>query len=152
MRFNCILKINNYCTDCKIIPNKKMFYIWLWRIYIFFNIKKKINIFLINKKEILNLNFKFKNRNYSTDILSFKVSKYLKGISDIFLGDIFISPCKVWYNSCISKINYYYYFSYLSIHGLLHILGFKHNTFNNYKNMRAMELFFLCKLKKNICI
>ncbi len=150
MIFKCFLNIENFCNDCKILPKKYMFYKWLWRVFIFFNIKKWVNIILVNKKEILDLNIKFRNKNYVTDILSFPILNPLNNIFINFLGDIFICPLKILSLSLNNNINYCYYFTYLSIHGLLHILGFKHNNLIEYKNMRVMELFFLSKLKNDL--
>ncbi len=137
--------IINHCNDCFFLPNKIFFYKWLWKLYIFFNIKKLITIVLVDKKVILNLNKKFRNKECVTDILTFV---YKFNIKINYLGEIIISPLVILKKSFSSNINYFFYFSYLLIHGLLHILGFNHNTYLNFKIMRKLEYFFLFSLKK----
>ncbi len=140
------LNIINCCNDCFLLPKKIFFYKWLWKLNIFFNIKKTVTLVLVNKKIIWKLNKKFRNKNFATDVLSFVFKiKYLKFN---FLGEIIISPLVILEKSIKKNINYFFYFSYLLIHSLLHILGFDHNTYSSFKIMRTLECFFLFKLKK----
>ncbi len=142
------INILNYCNDCFWLPKKYLFYKWLWRLYIFWNIKKKVTLVLVNKDYIYYLNNKFRNKNSFTDILSFSCEYNIKNLKLNYLGDIVICPLVILENSIKKNINYFFYFSYLIIHGLLHILGFNHYKYLDYKIMRNFELFFLFKLKK----
>ncbi len=144
--YKYFLNIINYCNDCFLLPKNIFFYKWLWKLIIFFNVKKKITIVLVNKKFIRKLNKKFKNKNCATDILSF--TSNIKYFKNNFLGEIIISPLVILEKSIKININYFFYFSYLLIHGLLHILGFNHKKYSNFKIMRKLECFFLFKLKK----
>ncbi len=112
----------------------------LYNLYLFFKIKKYINIILINENYILSLNKKFCNKNISTSILSFNYFYILKLK---LIGEIVICP-KVIINKSINKnINCLYYFLYIIIHGFLHLIGFNHVRFLDYKKMKFFELFFL---------
>ncbi len=142
------LKIVNYCSDCFLLPKKIFFYKWLLKLYIYFNIKKRITLVLVNKNYILNLNSKFRSKYCVTDILSFPTKFSIKNFKINYLGDVVICPLVILENSLKNSINYFFYFSYLVIHGLLHILGFKHDKYLNLRFMRYIEYFFLFKLKK----
>ncbi len=144
------LKIIYNCSDCFFLPQKIFFYKWLSKSYIYFNIKKKTTIVLVNKNYILYLNSKFRNKYYVTDILSFpfKLNIYIKNFKNNYLGDIIICPLVVLERSLKNSINYFFYFSYLVIHGLLHILGFEHDGYLNFKIMRNLEYLFLFEVKK----
>ncbi len=142
------LNVINYCSDCWLLPKKYFFYKWLWKLYIFLNIKKNFNLVLVNKDYMYYLNNKFRNKNSFTDILSFPFNFSIKNLKFNCLGDIIICPLVILENSIRININYFFYFSYLIIHGLLHILGFNHYKYLDYKFMRNFEFFFLFKIKK----
>ena len=59
--------------------------------YKFFNKRISLSLLLSNNKKIKILNRKFRNKNKSTDILSFPSSKKLKISRQTYLGDIIIS-------------------------------------------------------------
>ncbi len=142
--YNCFFKFENYCSDCLFLPEKFYFYKWLYKLCKFFNITKNIVFIFVSKKYILYLNNKFRNKNIITDVLSFS---YMN-IKSNCLGDVFICPSFILEKSFKRNINYFFYFAYLLIHSLLHILGFNHNKYYDFKIMRYTEYFFLFKLKK----
>ncbi len=142
------LNIFYLCNDFIFLPKKKFFHKLLWRLYIFFNIKKYINIILINRKNIFLLNNKFNNKKCFTDILSFSFICNIKSNKINILGDIFLSPLEIFIRSKNKKIDYLEYFSILIIHGILHLLNFDHKKNYDYIIMNLLEKFFLYKFKK----
>ena len=126
------------------------------KIYVKRNIKKlkqKINLFKINififflllsdNKNIQKLNKEFKNKNLPTDVLSFPfqekklLKKLLKKKSDIYLGDIIISLNKIMPKK--NKNNFKHAFDKIWIHGLSHLLGYRHKSDRDYLKMRKFE-------------
>ena len=114
--------------------------------------KKKLYNFslqLSSTKEIKYLNKKFRNKNKSTDILSFphQTKKELKKLSilnsKIYLGDIIINFRKM---NTSSELLFKSHFNVLWIHGLVHLFGYDHKKDNNYKKMRIVEKKFLRKI------
>ncbi len=145
-----LLKIYFNCNDCVFLPRRYFFYLCLWRVYIFFNIRKRINIILTNKDYMLFLNSKFRYKFEFTDILSFSYLSYkFKKILELPLGDIYIAPQMVFKKSKFNKINYFYYFCCVLIHGVLHVLGFTHNSMSTFKKMEFLQEFFLSKIYLN---
>ena len=114
---------------CKAFPKK----------YKFKDKKVNFSLLLSNNKNIKKLNKSFRNKDKSTDILSFPFSKKMKISKHTYLGDIIISynfinkpksqSLKVFKKKLIK----------IFIHGFLHLLGFDHVKNKNYKKMLKEE-------------
>jgi len=102
---------------------------------------KKINLTLLlsNNKCIRKLNKDFRNKNKSTDILSFPFNKKIKISKETYIGDIIISfnfmdkpksqNLKIFREKVVKTF----------IHGYLHLLGFDHIKNKEYKKMLNEE-------------
>ncbi len=107
------------------------------------------NILLSGHNDIKKLNKQFRNKDKSTDILSFPFQdkwqlKKLKKKSDIiFLGDIIINIKKLDSSSIKRFQNH---LNILWIHGFLHLFGFDHRKNINFKKMHKMEKNFLKRI------
>ncbi|MDC0472719.1 rRNA maturation RNase YbeY [Pelagibacteraceae bacterium] len=109
--------------------------------------KKKISfsILLTGSLEIKKLNKKFRNKNKSTDVLSFpsyekkELKKLLRKKDDIYLGDIIININKIKYNENKIKLN----LDKLWIHGFLHLFGYRHKLDKDYLKMNKIEKKYL---------
>ena len=114
---------------CKAFPKKYKF------------LKKKVSftLMLSNNKKLKKLNKKFRNKNKSTDILSFPFTDVTKIQKDTYIGDIIISynfinkpksqSLKIFKEKLIK----------IFIHGFLHLLGFNHKKIYEYKMMLKEE-------------
>jgi probable rRNA maturation factor len=107
------------------------------------------NIILTNNKMIKKINFKFRKKNYSTDVLTFVsqldiVKRKKKKICDIFLSAEIIKK-----DSKINKIDFYSHLTHLLIHSFLHINGFDHKNKIAFNKMKNLEINILNKLKIN---
>ena len=114
---------------CKAFPKK----------YKFLNKKISLSLLLSNNKKIKILNRKFRNKNKSTDILSFPSSKILKISKQTYLGDIIISFN--FMNKPKSQTDRQFKEKIIKtfIHGFLHLLNFDHIKNKDYKNMLREE-------------
>tara|TARA_B100000989_G_scaffold82277_1_gene58826 strand:+ start:194 stop:655 length:462 start_codon:yes stop_codon:yes gene_type:complete len=124
---------------CKLFPKK----------YRFLNKRVTLNLLLSNNRNIKKLNKIFRNKNKSTDVLSFPSNKKIKISKNTFLGDIIISynyldkpkaqDLKLFKEKVIKTF----------IHGYLHLLGFDHLKKEDYSKMLKREnlLFNLVKLR-----
>ena len=124
---------------CKALPKK----------YQFSNKKISFSLLLSNNKNIKRLNRDFRNKNKSTDILSFPSNEKVKISKDTYLGDIIISyeyldkpnsqNLKLFKDKVIK----------LFIHGFLHLLGFDHKKDNDYyKMLREEDILYKCVKSK----
>ena len=94
--------------------------------------KKKnheFSIFLTNNKEMKNLNFKFRKKNKTTDVLSFPTKIKAKRI--LYVGDIAISYEIIKNRS--KKTNFFLEFDKMWIHGYLHLIGYDHKKFKDFR-------------------
>ena len=127
---NKIKKKNFFFNSvCKLFPKK----------YQFLNKKVSFNLMLSNNKKIKKLNKIFRNKNKSTDVLSFPSRKKIKISKNTFLGDIIISynyldkpksqELKLFKEKAVK----------IFIHGYLHLLGFDHIKNKDYSKMLRRE-------------
>ena len=111
--------------------------------------KYSLNIKLSGAKEIQLLNKKFRKKDKSTDILSFpnqtkiKLKMLTKSNTEIYLGDIIINFKKI---NTLSKNLFKRHFDILWIHGLVHLFGYDHKKYNDYKKMNIIEKKLIKKL------
>ena len=109
------------------------------RKYRFPNKKIILSLLLSNNKFIKKLNKNFRNKNKSTDILSFPLVKKTKISKKTYIGDIIISynfmnkPKSQNIKSFKKKVIKTF------IHGYLHLLGFDHIKDKDYKRMLSEE-------------
>ena len=98
---------------------------------------------LSDSKEIKRLNKKFRNKNKSTDVLSFpfykkkKLKENILKKKEIYLGDVVISINNIK-NRNIKK-EFFKELNKLWIHGLLHLFGHDHKYEREYKKMKNLE-------------
>ncbi len=123
---------------------------------ILFN-KKYINfsILLAGNKEIKMLNNKFRKKNKTTNILSFpfykrnEIKKKIKNEDRIYLGDIILNFYKI--KKKARKNEFEKEFNKLWIHGLLHLLGYQHDTNKDFYEMRKLENRIFKQTEKTKC-
>ncbi len=100
-------------------------------------------LLLSGDKEIKNLNKKFRNKNKSTDVLSFPFhdKKVLQGklrkSSEVYLGDIIINLNKIKNKKNLR--NFKEEFDNLWIHGLVHLFGYDHKKEKDFLKMSRIE-------------
>lgn len=130
------MPINYQCQDIKFVLKEKR-KISRWINDVIKSHQKKLGnlsyIFCSNEY-ILELNQKYLNHNYFTDIITFDYCSDNK-----VEGDIFISIDTVLDNSHRFKTNYNDELLRVIIHGVLHLVGFSDKTAKQQKQMRVLE-------------
>ena len=151
-----MIKVNVFSEEkawSKKLKNQKLFFKEVCKSfpkkYQFLNKKVYFNLLLSNNKNIKKLNKIFRNKNKSTDVLSFPSSKKIEISKNVFLGDMIISydfldkpksqELKLFKEKVIK----------IFIHGYLHLLGFDHRKNKDYAKMLRREnlLYNTVKLK-----
>ena len=139
------VEINSKSWNKKIKNPKKYFSEKLKKISKIIKFFKDKNItftiLLTNSLNMKKLNNKFRNRNTSTDVLSFPFlsSNNLKFLKQkkIYIGDIAV-PYEV-INSRSKKKNFFLEFDKAWVHGLLHLIGYNHIKNKDYFKMSKFE-------------
>ena len=110
----------------------------------FNSLRKKrfsFTILLTGNYKMKYLNHKFRNKNKTTDVLSFPnldtVDLKKKTDTKIYLGDIALSYEII--NRRSKDTNFYLEFDKMWIHGYLHLLGYDHKKVRDYKVMKKIE-------------
>ena len=104
-------------------------------------IKKKVSltILLSNNKNIKRLNKKFRNKNKSTDVLSFPSEKKLNINKSPYIGDIVVSYEFISKPKTLSALEFKSKLAKIFIHGFLHLLGYDHVKLKDFKEMVKEE-------------
>jgi|TARA_B110000967_G_C18661581_1_gene448435 probable rRNA maturation factor len=104
-------------------------------------IKKKVSltVLLSNNKKIKKLNKKFRNKNKSTDVLSFPSEKKLNIKKSPYIGDIVVSYEFMNKPKTLSVLEFKSKVAKIFIHGFLHLLGYDHIKFDDFKEMLIEE-------------
>ena len=97
--------------------------------------KKEFTVFLTNNLRMKKLNNKFRKVNKPTDVLSFPLK--MKKKSNTYLGDIAISYEIV--NKRSKKSLFDHELDKMWIHGYLHLSGYDHIKFKDFKKMSRKE-------------
>ena len=108
-----------------------------------------LSIMLTGNNEIRTLNKKFRKKNKPTDVLSFpnynpeEIKEKFKSKKKIYLGDIVLNLYKIDEKKKYFKKN----FNKLWIHGLVHLLGYRHYKNKDFSKMKKVEDQFIKQLK-----
>ena len=114
---------------CSLFPKK----------YQFLNKKVNFTLLLSNNKEIKKLNKKFRNKNKSTDILSFPFNSLTEKSKITYIGDIIISYNFMDKPKSQNLKSFKEKTIKIFIHGFLHLIGFDHVKDKDYKKMLKEE-------------
>ena len=105
----------------------------------FKNKNHEFSVLLTNNKMMKKLNFKFRKKNKTTDVLSFPI--VIKEKKKIYVGDIAISYEIIKKRS--EKTSFFLEFDKMWIHGYLHLIGYDHKKLNDYRTMLKREKIIL---------
>lgn len=97
-----------------------------------------INIIFCSDNYILDVNMKYLQHDYFTDIITFD---YCEG--NVLSGDLFISVDSVRENSVFFKTEFTDELNRVIVHGLLHLIGYDDHTPEDQKVMREKENYYL---------
>ncbi len=97
------------------------------------DIKKEVSIVFLDDSQIKKYNKKFLNKNFPTDVLSFKSD------SKKYLGDVLISVERAEENAKRFKNSFLKELVLYIIHGLLHLKGFRDYNEKEKEKMRKAE-------------
>ena len=108
--------------------------------------KYEFSVLLTNNRKMKNLNFKFRKKNKSTDVLSFPSHHVEK--KSVYIGDIAISFEIV--NQRSKNSNFFIELDKMWIHGYFHLIGYDHKKIIDFKKMNKKENLLLNYFYKSI--
>jgi len=105
----------------------------------------EVSFLLTSDSNIRLLNKNYRNKDKSTNVLAFPMNQKSFG-QNFIVGDVVISLQKILSESKKLKIQKYKYLSQITIHGVLHLLGFDHKSNKQHEEMYRIEKKVLTKI------
>lgn len=107
--------------------------------------KGHVDLILADDFFIQDLNNRYRGKDQPTNVLSFPQESLEKGHAPIrspllLLGDIVMAYETLDREALAQNISFMHHFVHLLIHGLLHLLGFDHETDADQQEMEALEV------------
>jgi len=109
--------------------------------------KAELTVRLINKSDMQNLNFIYRQKNKPTNVLAFPSS--LPACVELaypFLGDVILCPEIIFQESIMQNKPLEAHWAHILIHGILHLLGYDHIQPSDEKIMQTKEIQILQQL------
>ena len=106
-----------------------------------------VTFLLTSNKTIKELNFKYRKKNNPTNVLSFPMqSSYM---NKFILGDIVMANQTLIKEAEEQRVTKYDHLCKMTIHGMLHLLGYDHKTEKQFKQMNKYENLIYNTIKQN---
>ena len=105
----------------------------------------EVSIRIVGTREGRELNRRYRDRDYATNVLSFP-AELPRGVSSPLLGDIVICAPVVTREAREQGKPLRDHYAHLSVHGVLHLLGFDHQHDAEATRMEALERRVLAEL------
>ena len=100
-----------------------------------------INIIFCSDNYILDVNMRYLQHDYFTDIITFDYCE-----KDILSGDLFISIDSVRDNASFYGTEFSEELNRVMVHGVLHLIGYDDHTDSEQKMMRSKEDYYLSQI------
>ncbi len=98
----------------------------------------EVSIRVVDADEGRSLNLRYRHKDYPTNVLSF-VAAYPDGVGADLLGDLVICAPVVAREAREQEKPLDHHYAHLTVHGVLHLLGFDHETVAEARAMEAVE-------------
>jgi len=106
---------------------------------------KIVNIIYCTDKLIKDLNIRFLNKRRATDVLAFELNDTENGD---FLGEIYVNLQQARRQARENNVNYREEVERLTVHGVLHLLGYGDRDEESRREMWSLQESYLNKWKK----
>jgi len=107
----------------------------------------ELTIRIVNEDEMITLNNTYRNKNQTTNVLSFPFDMPAENDLDLpLLGDIVICADVVEHEARAQNKMLNAHWAHMVVHGTLHLLGFDHEKNSDAEVMEAREILILKKL------
>tara|TARA_B000000532_G_scaffold242693_1_gene237237 strand:+ start:1334 stop:1789 length:456 start_codon:yes stop_codon:yes gene_type:complete len=107
-----------------------------------------VTFFLTSNKTIKELNYKYRKKNKPTNILSFPMQS--SHLNKYLLGDIVMASQTLMKEASDQRVTKYDHLCRITIHGMLHLLGYDHKTEKQFKQMNKYEKLIYSTIKQKL--
>jgi probable rRNA maturation factor len=120
------------------IPAKNLFKKWAKASL---RVDTEVTIRIVDAQEALELNSQYRDKDYATNVLTFPLTE-----TPHLMGDIVICAPIVAAEAAEQGKTIEAHFAHLTVHGILHLHGYDHETEPQAELMEAIEIQILSKL------
>ncbi|KEC59422.1 metalloprotein, YbeY/UPF0054family [Bartonella quintana JK 19] len=114
------------------------------------NVVSEISLLFTDDKHMAQINAQWRNKNKSTNVLSFPALPLKAGDPPgLMLGDIIIAQETVVLEAKKEGKSFQDHLMHMIVHGILHLLGYNHETNDEACQMEELEREILLKLSIN---
>jgi probable rRNA maturation factor len=100
----------------------------------------EISLLFVDNEQIRQINMQYLNRNHPTNVISFPLREGDYGhINPHVLGDIVISAERAFQDAVAGDLSLNDEIDFLVIHGLLHLLGYNHESGNENESLKMRD-------------
>ncbi|TWP24889.1 rRNA maturation RNase YbeY [Apibacter muscae] len=136
--------INYFSNNNFKLKNKQKIRNWLNKAILMENhVVGNINYIFCSDEQLLEINIKYLDHDYYTDIITFDYKE-----NNRVSGDLYLSTDRIIDNAKLNNISFDEEIIRVLIHGILHIIGYNDKSPNESKLMREKENFYI-NLYKN---
>jgi probable rRNA maturation factor len=137
-----MIEVNNttkYKIDSKLIKKTVAEFLRRYRFS-----QKEVSLAFINDKEMRRLNYSYRKKDKTTDVLSFAG----EGDDPDFFGEIVISPAQIKKQAGENENSFKEELVFILVHGLLHLAGYDDRTEKERLKMIELGEEFIKRSKK----
>ncbi len=120
------------------VPAKSQFKKWAKAAL---RVDTEVTIRIVDAQEALELNSQYRGKDYATNVLTFPLTE-----EPYLMGDIIICAPVVAAEASAQNKDLIAHFAHLTVHGMLHLCGFDHETEPQAELMESIEIQILAKL------
>jgi len=126
-------------------PEESKFQTWVNQVASDLKISGDVCIKIVDEAESQNLNYTYRSKDKPTNVLSFP-SEIPDFVKSTHLGDLAICAAVIEREAIEQSKPFDHHWAHISIHGILHLLGYDHIEDDDADEMEALEIDLLTKL------
>ena len=129
------------------LPSERDFYRWAWQAVKLQYRRAEIGLLLLDEETARAYNHDYRQKDYATNVLSFALDEGeraaltgLSGSLPVLRGDLVICPQVVAREAAEQGKTLEAHFAHLTLHGVLHLMGYDHIEPDEAEAMEALEI------------
>lgn len=147
LRRRLALHFDNQSTAAE-VPSENQFRRWAWQAVKQQYHRAEISVVLLDEEEARACNRDYRGKDYATNVLSFALDEgeTLPALLDGLHGDLVICPQVVLKEAAEQGKTPEQHYAHLTVHGVLHLMGYDHIEETEAEEMEALETELLHQL------
>ena len=127
-----------FATEAEVLPTKKQFQKWVKAAL---RVDTEVTIRIVDTDEGRQLNSMYRGKDYATNVLTFPITEV-----PMLMGDIIICSPVVEAEANAQAKSLEAHYAHLTVHGILHLHGYDHETEPQAELMEGLETAIVTKL------